>query len=197
MAAADEVRAFVALELDAALHGYLARVVEDLKPRLPGLRVSPVDNAHLTLRFLGPSRPADLARLAEAIAPAAAACPAADVPLAGLGTFPPHGAPRVLWLGLDLPASMLTLQAECERAARAAGFEPETRAFRPHLTLGRWRDRASRPTLPEVEHRSTRVERLVVFRSDLEPTGAVHTPLHVLPLGTKDARGAAILPPSP
>ncbi len=197
MSAADEVRAFVALELDAVLHGYLARIVEDLRPRLPGLRFSPVGNAHLTLRFLGPSSPAALARVADAIGPAAAACPAADVPLAGLGAFPPHGAPRILWLGLDLPASMLALQAACERAARAAGFEPETRAFRAHLTLGRWRERAARPTLPDVEPRSTRIERLVVFRSDLKPTGAVHTPLHVLPLGTKDARGTAILPPSP
>ena len=138
MSAADEVRAFVALELDAVLHGYLARIVEDLRPRLPGLRFSPVGNAHLTLRFLGPSSPAALARVADAIGPATAACPAADVPLAGLGAFPPHGAPRILWLGLDLPASMLALQAACERAARAAGFEPGTRAFRAHLTLGRW-----------------------------------------------------------
>ena len=57
MAAEQEVRAFVALELDAALHERLARLVEDLRPRLPGLRFTPVGNAHLTLRFLGTTQP--------------------------------------------------------------------------------------------------------------------------------------------
>jgi 2'-5' RNA ligase len=102
----------------------------------------------------------------------------------------------VLWLGLDLPDPMRSLQAACERAARSAGFDAEARAYRPHLTLGRWRDRVPRPTLPQVEPFTTRIERLVVFRSDLKPTGAVHTPLHVLRLGTNDPHPADILPPS-
>jgi 2'-5' RNA ligase len=196
MAAAEEVRAFIALELDAALHERLARLIEELRPKLPGLRFGPVGNAHLTMRFLGPASPGALARIASELAPLASACPPAGVPVTGLGTFPPRGAPRVLWLGLDLPASMRTLQAACERAARAAGFDAEARAYRPHLTLGRWRERVPRPELPDVDPAATRIERLIVFRSDLKPTGAVHTPLHGLQLGTKDAQSAAILPPS-
>jgi 2'-5' RNA ligase len=196
MAGAEQVRAFVALELDAALQARLERLIEELRPRLPGLRFGPVGNAHLTMRFLGPSSEGALARIASDLAPAAAACPPAEVPVTGLGTFPPHGAPRVLWLGLDLPASMRTLQAACERAARAAGFDAEARAYRPHLTLGRWRERAPRPELPHLEPSTTRIDRLIVFRSDLKPTVAVHTPLHVLPLGTKDTLPADILPPS-
>jgi 2'-5' RNA ligase len=189
-----EVRAFIALELDAGLHVYLEGLIEDLKPSVPGLRFGPVANAHLTLRFLGPSSPTAIDRIARALEPAAAACPAADVPLAGLGTFPPHGAPRILWLGLDLPGPMRTLQAACERAARDAGFEPETRAFRPHLTLGRWRERASRPHLPAIEPLTTRIERVTLFRSELKPSGAVHTPLHRFALGGPN--GTAILGPS-
>lgn len=196
MAAANDVRAFIALELDAALQERLARLVEDLKPRLPGLRFGPVDNAHLTMRFLGSSPVGALEHIARDLETAAAACPPADVRVAGLGLFPPRGAPNVLWLGLDLPAAMRTLQAACERAARAAGFEPETRAYQPHVTLGRWRERVARPVLPEVEPLTTRIERLVLFRSDLKPAGAVHTPLHVLELAGKDADPADILPPS-
>jgi 2'-5' RNA ligase len=182
----DPVRAFVALELDSALRQRLARLVDDLRARLPGLRFSPVDSAHLTLRFLGPSSPRALETVARALAPAAAACPAADVPLAGLGMFPPHGAPRILWLGLDLPEPMLALQGACERAARAAGFEPENRPFRPHLTLGRWRERVARPGLPGIEPASTRISRLVLFGSELKPSGAVHTPLRTYELGAPD-----------
>lgn len=188
---ADEVRAFIALELDDALRQRLARILEGLRTLVPDVRFSGVENAHLTLRFLGPSSPAALERIAGAIAAAAAACPAADVPVTGLGLFPPHGPPKVLWLGFGLPAPMLALQAECERVARSAGFEPDTRVFRPHLTIGRWRDRARRPSLPDVDPFTARIDRATLFRSDLEPTGAVHTPLGVFPLG------AAILPPLP
>jgi RNA 2',3'-cyclic 3'-phosphodiesterase len=190
----DDVRAFVALELEADLHERLARLVDDLRSRLPAVRFSAVANAHLTLRFLGPSSPDALQQVADALRPAAEACHAADVGVTGLGMFPPHGAPKVLWLGLDLPASMHALQATCERAARSAGFEAETRAFRPHLTLGRWRERAARPPLPEVPPSVVRIERMILFRSELKPSGAVHTPLEVFPLGA--ARGTAILPPS-
>jgi RNA 2',3'-cyclic 3'-phosphodiesterase len=192
----DEVRAFVALELEESLHERLARLAADLRPRLPGLRFASPGSAHLTMRFLGRASPEALDRIAEALAPAAAACPVADVPVTGLGIFPPQGPPRILWLGLDLPAPMLALQTACERAARDAGFEPETRPFRPHLTLGRWRERVARPRLPEIEPAATRLERLVLFRSELKPAGAVHTPLGVFPLGTMGAGGAAILPPS-
>lgn len=173
----DLVRAFVALELGSSLHDRLARLVDDLRPDFPGLRFSAAQNAHLTLRFLGPSLPRALESIAHALAAAAAKCPAADVRLTGLGTLPPQGAPRILWLGLDLPGPMLALQAACERAARDAGFEPETRAFLPHLTLGRWRDRAARPVLPPIDPTTTRIDRLVLFRSDLKPAGAVHTAL--------------------
>jgi 2'-5' RNA ligase len=196
MPSPDVVRAFLALELDAELHERLARLVDGLRPRLPGCRFAPVENAHLTLRFLGPASPRALESIARALAPAAAECPAADVPLTGLGTFPPHGAPRILWLGLDLPPPMRALQAACEHAAREAGFEPETRAFRPHLTLGRWRDHVARPRLPEIEPATARVLRLVLFRSDLRPAGAVHTALHAFALGTAAPGGPAILSPS-
>lgn len=179
----DLVRAFVALELPPSLHGQLARLLEDLRPRVPGLRVCAIENAHLTLRFLGASSSEALELVALALAPAAEACPAADVPLTGLGMFPSRGAPRILWLGLAFPPPLLALQAECERAARAAGFAPETRPFRPHLTLGRWRERVPRPVLPETLPAATRIDKVSLFRSELAPSGAVHTVLRRFALG--------------
>jgi len=65
----------------------------------------------------------------------------------------------------------------------AAGFEPETRAFHPHLTLGRWGDRARRLPLPDVDLGSAHVGALVLYRSELRPSGSVYAPLAVFPLG--------------
>jgi len=180
----ETLRAFVALPLDARLRQALAALVEELKPRISGARWASPETLHLTLRFLGTAARGQLARLEERLAPCAAACPPAEAPTAGLGFFPPRGAPRVLWVGLALPAAVHSLQAACEAAAVAAGFAPEPRPFKPHLTLARFRERVdrsaleARPQLPPA-----RLERLVLFQSELRASGAVHTPLASFPLG--------------
>jgi len=178
-----DVRAFVALELDARLRQSIGELQARLRARLGGIRLVRAEGIHLTLRFLGPTSPAQVEALRPLLAAAAAACPPAEVRVAGLGTFPERGSPRVLWLGLDAPPAILEMQRACERAARAAGFEPEERPFRAHLTLGRWRDQAPRPDLPAADLGTSRLETLVLFRSDLEPAGAVYTPIAAFPLG--------------
>lgn len=181
---AGTLRAFVALELPGEARRAALDQVQPLRSRLPGLRWTAAESLHLTLRFLGDEvRPAEIERLAPALAEAAARCPPGPARLAGLGLFPERGAPRVLWLGLALPEPFFELQAACERAARAAGFEAERRPFAPHLTLGRWRERVPRPELPPCEAGQTRLERLTLFRSELDPRGARYTALRTFPLG--------------
>jgi 2'-5' RNA ligase len=181
--ASSSCRAFVALELDDALHERLAALAAELRPSFPGLRFVRAQGIHLTLRFLGQSSPAQLERLGAMLAEAAAAYPATTAPVAGLGVFPARGSPRVLWLGIDVADPVLDLQAACERAAVRAGFEPEHRRFRAHLTLGRWRDRASSPALPAVDLGPTRLSTLTLFRSDLGPGGSLYTALGRWSLG--------------
>lgn len=57
----------------------------------------------------------------------------------------------------------------------AAGFAPETRSFRPHLTLARFKTPARLPELPAVDLGAARLERLHLMRSDLRPEGARYT----------------------
>jgi len=173
----SEVRAFVALEIDARLHEAIGELQARLRPRLGAIRLVRPEGIHLTLRFLGPTSPAQVEKLRPLLAAAAAACPPAEVRVSGLGTFPERGSPRVLWLGIEAPPPLLELQRACERAARAAGFEREDRPFNAHLTLGRWRDRAPRPDLPDTDLGEMRLGTLVIFKHDLKPDGAVYAPL--------------------
>jgi len=177
------IRAFVALPLPDRLRRAVAEAIQRLTPTLPGVRFVRGEGAHVTLRFLGWTRADTIAALEAPLRAAAAACPPLDVAVRGLGTFPERGRPRVLWLGLEVPPAAAALQAACERAAVAAGFEPEARAFHPHLTLGRWGDGARRPPLPDVDLGSAHVAELVLYRSELRPSGSVYTPLAVFPLG--------------
>jgi 2'-5' RNA ligase len=183
MSAPDQVRAFVALELEARLREAMAELQSRLRPRLGAIHLVRPEGIHLTLRFLGSTTPQQADAMRPILAAAASACPPAEVPVSGLGTFPERGSPRVLWLGLEVPPAVHELQQACERAALAAGFGKEDRPFKSHLTLGRWRDRAPRPDLPAVDLGTTRLDTLVLFRSDLRPSGAVYTPLARFALG--------------
>jgi 2'-5' RNA ligase len=185
VSASGGARAFVALELDARLREAMGELQARLRPRLGGIRLVRPEGVHLTLRFLGDTSPAQIEALRPLLAAAAAACPAAEARVAGLGTFPERGSPRVLWLGLDVPTTVFDLQRACERAARVAGFEREERPFKAHLTLGRWRDRALRSDLPAADLGQTRLDTLVLFKSDLQPGGAVYTPLARFALGPR------------
>ena len=178
-----EVRAFLALEFDEPLRARLAEALERLKRDVAGVRWLTPETIHLTLRFLGPSPPPALESLSAGVERAARACAPGEARVEGVGFFPSHGPPHVIWAGLVLPPSVLKLQAACERAAAAAGFPPERRPFRPHVTLGRWRDRIRRPAAPPLDLGATRLGPVILFKSDLRPRGAVHTPLRTFPLG--------------
>jgi 2'-5' RNA ligase len=177
------VRAFVALALEHRVREAIAELQQQLTPRLAGIRLVRPEGIHLTLRFLGSTSAAQAARLRLVLADAAAACLPGEAHVGEVGTFPERGSPRVFWLGVTLPPQVLELQRACERAARQLGFEPETRPFRPHLTLGRWRERSPHPELPPVDLGTTQLETLVLFASDLRPDGAVYTPLERFALG--------------
>lgn len=182
--ARDHVRAFIALELPADRRAALGRLMADVRHRFAGLRWVRPEGVHLTLRFLGSTSPAQVERLRESLGAAAPRCPRAEVPINGFGLFPERGSPRVLWLGLALPEPMIALQAACEAAAVGVGFPAETRPFSPHLTLGRWRDRAPRPELPAADLGRVSLDTLVLFRSQTHFDGAVYTELARFDLGS-------------
>jgi 2'-5' RNA ligase len=98
-----------------------------------------LDGLHLTLRFLGPT-PED--RVAPTIAAvndvARSAEGPIDIELSGAGTFPSGRRPRTLWIGLSRGGPDLAqLAARTEEGLREAGWDPEGRPFRAHLTLAR------------------------------------------------------------
>jgi 2'-5' RNA ligase len=97
-----------------------------------------LEGVHLTLRFLGPTPDARIPPTIDAVTAAATGRSAIEARLAGTGTFPAQGRPRTLWIGLDRGIDALTdLAATVDAALVEAGWAPEPRPFRPHLTLAR------------------------------------------------------------
>lgn len=174
------MRTFLAIPLPAAMQAEMEAVGRCFS----GLRPQKAETIHLTIRFLGEIHDAD--RVAEALAPVAAAHAPFDLELRGLGAFPNPRRAQVLWVRVaEGQMQAGALAAGVENALLPLGFERERRVFKGHVTLGRFR--TPRRLAPEElsETRSfgrARADRLILFRSVLTPEGAVHTPLHELSL---------------
>lgn len=146
---------------------------------IPG-RAVPAANWHLTLRFLGATRADQLATIAHHLR-AAELGDAFGVGFGGLGAFSRPRSARVLWIGLtDGIDRMKTLARIAEKAARAAGFAPEEKSFKPHLTLSRIqppRDvTRDIERVPPLELRMP-VGEIVIFRSHLGGGPARYEPV--------------------
>jgi 2'-5' RNA ligase len=135
---------FVGVPLPDDAMTAVADIVDDIRAQgLPAgardVRWVRLDGLHLTLRFLGPTPEILIGPTADAVATAAAA---ADGPirleLMGAGSFPRAARPRTLWVGVGGDTEALArLAAVTEAALVAAGWAPDDRPFRPHLTLAR------------------------------------------------------------
>jgi 2'-5' RNA ligase len=125
------IRLFVGLDLPWSVREPLAL----LGGGIPGARWVPIENYHLTLRFLG-ELPAYLAEEADhALAGVGAA--RFTLRLAGVGTFAKAGRDVALWVGVQRNPALDHLQNKIETAVQRAGLPPERRRFSPHVTLAR------------------------------------------------------------
>lgn len=115
------------------------------------VRWVPMEQVHLTLAFLGEVPTERLDALAERLREAAGSVAPFTVSYHGVGAFPDRGRPRVVWLGVEQGAEPLGQLASAAReASRATGLEIDPKPFRPHLTLGRVRERTGASARGEV-----------------------------------------------
>lgn len=179
------IRSFVAIELPQAVVSLLAKVQQDLKSlRLKAGWVQP-QNIHLTLKFLGNIKTDDIEKIGGAMKTAAQDFEPFTLTAGGIGFFPGIKRPRVIWVGVGGQTSQLfALQANLEDRLAAVDFPKEKRSFKGHLTLGRFRDGpapdAIRRVLEEYADfgkEEFTIHRIVLFKSDLKPSGAVYSQL--------------------
>jgi len=129
-------RLFVGVPIVPATRERLARL---LPSDLPG-KLSPPENWHFTLRFLGSTPSAKRDHLIEVLS-AIDFGRQFEIQFDRLGAFPNTRKARVIWLGVGKGGDALKEIARLvEAAAVESGFEPEHRGFSPHLTLSRLRD---------------------------------------------------------
>jgi 2'-5' RNA ligase len=176
------VRLFVAIALPEDLRARLA----GLQQGLPAARWVDPDNLHLTLRFIGEADSDQAQDLDAALSQVRAERFA--VSLAGIGCFGQGRKTRALWAGVAPAAELDRLRRRVEQAVQSAGFAPEGRKFKAHVTLARFKGDPG-PRLHDYLacHASFgaeafEVREFVLYSSFLAQSGAIYTPEVVYPL---------------
>lgn len=187
------IRSFIAIDLNPDIQRKLGEVIHQLKPATANVvRWVPENNIHITLKFLGDTSPANVEILKKILTVEANQVQPFDLQIEGVGAFPSIRRPRVIWVGVETPPVLLALQRAIDVETQRLGYTPEDRPFSPHLTLGRLAHNASPEEIRQVGDllaaskvsisASVHVKTVVLFRSDLQPGGAVYTPIHVVSL---------------
>lgn len=185
------MRTFIAIELDPMLREPLVKLLRKDLPRDRDVRWCAENQLHVTLKFLGELDDEQLAGVREVVRNVCAQVEPFSIHLGALGCFPNPRAARVLWCGLEDETGGCRRWVELADPLLAElGFERETRAFTPHITLGRSKAPGGAQVFQRVLGSVTpptagtmRVGQVVVFESRLLPSGAEYRPVFTAALG--------------
>ena len=183
------LRAFIAVELPLEIRQTVCNTTSKLRNEIGALvRWVPIENMHLTLKFLGDVSPSNVDMLSQMLRAEMDLFNCFDLRLNGLGSFPNLKRPRVIYIGIQAPAALETLQRGIESASRRLGYGSEERGFSPHLTIGRVKQNVTPTEQQAIRHAlegtkidllgTARVNSVELFKSDLKPSGSVYTRLY-------------------
>jgi 2'-5' RNA ligase len=154
---------------------------------------TPPANPHLTLRFFGSITQGDVLKITEIVSKIGRKHSSFKMEAVDLALFPDANRPRVAAVKLrDESGELIQLEENIRKQTADFGQRPEERDFTPHVTFGRIRENDRRaqklvgdlwmenalPELPEWP-----VNEMTLFKSDLQPSGSVYTPLAKFPFG--------------
>lgn len=175
-------RLFLALDIPDAIK----EVLVTFQPKPGAGRLHPVsrEGLHLTLCFIGG---ADIEQVHQAIRPLRTR--GFSLQLKGLGRYRHAKGGGVLWAGVKPCEGLLALQRRLSAALLQADIPTDTRLFRPHITLARYRAGVAKSRIERFLQQSDwlelgpmRILEFALFSSDTRPEGAVYQIEHTYPL---------------
>ena len=177
------MRLFVGVPLPAEVRESLANLCSGV----PGARWVDTGTIHITLRFIGEVDAIQAEDIDAALGDVRQ--PAFELALGGVGCFASGRKVRAVWAGVAKSDGLAHLRDKVESAIVRAGFEPERRKFKPHVTLARFRNTSSARVAPYLETHNAfaagpfPVDRFDLLRSHLSHAGAKYETIADYPLG--------------
>lgn len=184
-----QLRCFLAAPVTDELADALVTSMEASLEDLPPLKVTPRDNLHLTLVFLGNLGETTLdEQLVPAVTRILESANPGRVYFRQVAGFPSTESPKHLVLeGYGSPSAESLRDALNSGLADLKASGSATRQWRPHITLGRFRDPESSSITPTPWQAELPVGEVVLYESETTMYGPVYRARHRWTLGTPAA----------
>ena len=152
------MRLFLAINLEPDVRRAIFDATAPLRAAAPSLGWVDETRLHLTLKFLGDQSEDIVAPLSDSVSRVADRHKQFSMQLGEIGAFPNFRRARVVWMGIGREPRLELLHHDLELACETHGLDIEGRAFRPHLTLARVKDRTELEELRRLSRASKKVD---------------------------------------
>ncbi len=160
----------------------LLDLIKDFEPN-ERLRWLTADNWHVTLRFVGNTPAGIVPRLSALVAQLARDHMQFTLNLNRIEPFPAARHPLVVAATADPVAAGVALVSDLEVKCQHLQLKPETRPWRPHMTLARVRGRRPLPEPDVPISLDLNIRELALMESVPGERGRVYVPIATAPLG--------------
>ena len=183
-----EIRAFLAIDIDDDLKPKINKIIKQFKEIDANIKYVDLANLHLTLKFFGDIDIEGIDLLSRKISDAVSQFGPFNVKIKGCGAFPNSNHIKVVWLGLEDDGTLKNLHDKLDIEFEKLGFEADKK-FSSHLTIGRMKSaknknkvKAMIEELGDVEIGEMKVDRIVLKKSTLKPSGPIYDDINVFEL---------------
>jgi 2'-5' RNA ligase len=190
----DFIRSFISIAVEARvlekIRGFQAELIKKVGKTANRVSWVKPETIHLTIKFLGDIPVNRINSIITSLQRAADGVEAFALHFEGLGVFPNFRKPRVIWIGISKGIDPLQkLHLSVEQELTKTGIPREKKKFSGHLTLGRIRTLGDASALHDLllsvaspVAGLSAVRDIRLMKSELRPSGAVHTELGRIPL---------------
>jgi len=187
-------RLFIAIPLSDAVRNTLEELQNQIEKDYGNIfRTLKSENMHLTLHFLGDVESDNISSLVNKLSEVIPKYNTFSLTLGNTGAFPSIKKPKVVWIGAESSGEELTLiHGGIKPVLENAGIETDSRPFRGHITIAYGRKNIPFKLLREGGRKlenlkwegghKISVKEILLYKSNLTPAGAIHTPLHTFQL---------------
>lgn len=178
-----QTRTFISVELPQS------DAVKDLADTLgdiPGVRITPFDQLHITLCFLGDVDDDRIPRICSELRRTFKDTEHFHLTVKGIGAFPNGRRARIIWAGIEDDGRLSSCASAIGHTLKRIGIRYDGKEFTPHITIARARDGVDVTKVIEgysdTEFLSFECTSINVMKSVLRPSGAVHSVISEIPL---------------
>ena len=184
----EKIRVFIAVPVPEEIKNNIANSQEILKQKFDNDKIKWVkaNLMHITIKFLGDIETAMIPDMKKMVQKSIADANRFKLSVKKIGVFPGIRKPRIIWAGIEQDVGKLVdIHEKINENINVLGFKKESKGLTPHITLARVKHKPiNSKILKQVIEESQRlflgefqVNNIILYKSELYPTGPLYTPL--------------------